>query len=211
MFSAPFPKADEGLVFPKAQEGFNTNPICPTPNKEALRHSPLPYSSQYVLQNIQKAPKFGPETSVPGVFKSLQNGVSFNLKHQTSFNFKAESIFTSPGRATAAALLGSCQHPVLQQWAQPLLYQTLCSGPTLSGQAHSTVHLRPVLLKCVLTCSLEDPAKVPLPGPCPVLGWAGSRVSHLFHPKPTPPLPGYSSGKSSLGQGWRGFTDPCWD
>ena len=101
-----FPKADEGLVFSKAQEGFNTNPICPTSNKRALRHSPLPYSSQYVLQNTQKVPNFGPETSVPGVFKSLQSGVSFNLKHQTSFNFKAESIFTSPGRATAAALLG---------------------------------------------------------------------------------------------------------
>lgn len=67
---------------------------------------PPPYSSQYVLQNTQKVPNFGPETSVPGVFKSLQSGVSFNLKHQTSFNFKAESIFTSPGRATAAALLG---------------------------------------------------------------------------------------------------------
>ena len=57
--------------------------------------------------------------------------------------------------------------------------------------------------------SLEDPGEVPLPGPCPVLGWAGSRVSHLFHPKPPPPLHGYSAGKSSLGQGWRDQSTSC--
>lgn len=163
LFSAPFPKADEGLIFPEAQEGFNTNPICPTPNKGALRHFPLPYSCQYVLQTIQKVPSFGPETSVPGVFMSLQSGVSFNLKHQTSFNLKAKSIFTSPGRATAAALLGSYQHPVLQQWARP--------APTF-GQAHSTVHLHPVFLNYVLTLS-GGPSGGPSPRPLPSagMGW----------------------------------------
>lgn len=44
-----------------------------------------------------------------------------------------EFILTSPGKSPAASLLGLCQHPVLQQWVQLLLSQTLvCLGATLS-------------------------------------------------------------------------------
>ena len=50
------------------------------------------------------------------------------------------------------------------------------------------------------------------PGPWSMVGWDGASVSLSLHPHAHSSFTaGYSSSKSSLGPGWRGFTNPYWE